>query len=93
MHAISNCLQRPFYLQVMDQFHHYNASSTMGGGRYPVPPPDPLIMYRDFSRYDYSHGRDPIVVPHVREYEHGLLGHGVPVFDPRIPPPPIVQDL
>ena len=33
-----------------------------------------------------------MVVPHVREYEHGLWGQGIPVFDPRVPPPPIVKN-
>ena len=49
-------------------------------------------MFRDFSRYDYYHDRHPSVVPHVREYEHGLWANGVPVYDPRVPPPPIVRN-
>ena len=79
----------------MDQFTYrsYQYMDPVGTGvGQNLPPPSNLHRFRDFSRFDYSHDMNPGVVPHVREYEHGLWGHGVPVFNPRIPPPPIVRN-
>ena len=77
----------------MDYRGYGNPISTGVGQRnVPPPPPGTRRLYRDFSRYDYSHDANPMVVPHVREYEHGLWGQGIPVFDPRVPPPPIVNN-
>ena len=53
------------------------------------PPPCSRRMYREFSRFDYSHDATPMVVPHVKEYEHGLWARGIPVYDPRVPPLPL----
>ena len=75
-----------------DNFRRQNTLQRPGVGQYAAPPPDPFVMYRDFSRYDYSHHSNPSIVPHVREYEHGLWAHGIPVFDHRVPPSPIVSN-
>ena len=68
-----------------------NPVST-GVSQNPPPPPGFRRNFREFSRFDYSHDVNPVMVPHVREYEHGLWSQGIPVFNPRIPPPPIVRN-
>ena len=58
---------------------------------YPPRAPPGILPHREYSRYDYFHDRNPALVPHVREYEHGReIFRGIPVFNPNVPPPPFV---
>ena len=80
----------------MDQLNYRdyfgNNPASTGMVQNPPPPPGFRRNFREFSRFDYAHNVNPVMVPHVREYEHGLWSQGIPVFNPSIPPPPIVRN-
>ena len=66
-----------------------NAAPQLGQG----PPPGLSLPFREYSRYDYYHDSYPSFIPNVREYEHGVRDYGgIPVFNPHVPPPPIVTN-
>ena len=86
----------------MNRRHHHQ---DIAGWRRPLPdfdypprmynhphaPPNQIpIPQRQFIRHDYSHDREPRVVPHVFEYEHGNnLIRDIPIIN-HPPPNPIV---
>ena len=74
------------------QWAHQPPAAQQFGQRHNAPP-GLNLPFREFSRFDYSHDRQPRVIPHVREYEHGRRGfNGVPVFNHSDSPPSVVRN-
>ena len=80
----------PYSRSYRDMPRHFDFTQPVN---HPAPPCVNL-PHREFSRFDYSHDRQPSWVPHVREYEHGIQNfRGIPVFNPHIPPPTVYNSV